>query len=885
MFSGAALAASETFPVTFSAPAGVANSMTISDASGSGETNYPLQFGRPFVEGAIPHAPTILVNGTAVASQADVKNRYPDGSVEFAVMAAVIPTIPASGSVALTFADTTTPNNTPLTTTQMEAVPNFDAAMKMSFGARLVSPVLSAAFPAVTNGGFAVTVNGTVYQVTGINIPAGSYSGAVLPIVQAAVAASGAPVVFYGPLPVGASYRQFVIQTKATGPAATISYATAPASGTDLSMMLGLTSAAATANSVLTGSNASADLLTMLNAGACHPWTSGPVAQTMVCADDTTAAAYDVGDGDGNKPLRPRFYATFWPATGQVFVRAVGENGKSTQLEDLAYNLTVTAGISSPATVSAEDLNFDQGGSYPKEDWALSSWSRTFWFGSTPNPEVNIDNNLAYLESTRFIPTYDLANDPLPAATVTTEYALYTNSAHDIYDGTSDGGVWENGMGDTGARQEIGPAPTWDVMWLDGGDWRMRQTALGLTDLAGAYPANLRETATGKRLLRSDPAGSSGLGHVVSITDRKTLDTDTLGLLAYNDTAPSDAVTFVGPVDLNQDFTFDDAHLPAPFFIPYVLTGDPWYLNEDLLWAGFEAAATNGAAKNTNQGRGPTGDEGGIDGQGRALAWGGLNRAEAAFMAPDVAPEKTYFTYLMNDALARWEGGDGITGTAYDGTPEKVWSISVGFPDIPGGTAPPLGNYEYECTSVSDCEPQSGEQETAGIFNTQPVAYFESPWMEWYLLYSLGREQELGFASGALLAKTAPYLTGLIAAGYGQGVNIYWMSLGAADGTPFTSWSQIMSAYTTAYLSTTAGAPSPNLYTDFTGDLYIEGYPAYAQAAGSYLTSQPNGPAAWTWLNANVRLATPFNTGPKWDLVPSTSPNTLPAQGTATPPS
>src|SRR5487761_619060 len=102
MFSGAAFAASETFPVTFSAPTGsVTNSMTVSDASGAGETNYPLQFGRPFVKGAIPHAPQILVNGQPVPSQADVKNRYPDGSVT------------------ISFVDTTANSNAPLTSAQM----------------------------------------------------------------------------------------------------------------------------------------------------------------------------------------------------------------------------------------------------------------------------------------------------------------------------------------------------------------------------------------------------------------------------------------------------------------------------------------------------------------------------------------------------------------------------------------------------------------------------------------------------------------------------------------------------------------------------------------------------------------------------------------------
>ena len=78
--------------------------MTISDASGAGETNYPMQFGRPFVDGAIPPRPQVLINGVPAAlSQADIKNRYPDGSAEYAVMAVVVPTIPAGGSVTLSF--------------------------------------------------------------------------------------------------------------------------------------------------------------------------------------------------------------------------------------------------------------------------------------------------------------------------------------------------------------------------------------------------------------------------------------------------------------------------------------------------------------------------------------------------------------------------------------------------------------------------------------------------------------------------------------------------------------------------------------------------------------------------------------------------------------
>ena len=66
---------------------------------------------------------------------------------------------------------------------------------------------------------------------------------------------------------------------------------------------------------------------TMLTNGDYKLWTSGPVAQTIILADDSPARKYDIGFGDGYHPFRPRYYATFWPATHQVFVRVVGENG------------------------------------------------------------------------------------------------------------------------------------------------------------------------------------------------------------------------------------------------------------------------------------------------------------------------------------------------------------------------------------------------------------------------------------------------------------------------------------------------------------------------------------------------------------------------------
>lgn len=71
----------------------VANEIVVSLPSGSA-TNYPLQFGRAFPLGAVSDTPEVLLGGTPLASQqADVKTRHSDGSVKFAVISVILPTI------------------------------------------------------------------------------------------------------------------------------------------------------------------------------------------------------------------------------------------------------------------------------------------------------------------------------------------------------------------------------------------------------------------------------------------------------------------------------------------------------------------------------------------------------------------------------------------------------------------------------------------------------------------------------------------------------------------------------------------------------------------------------------------------------------------------
>src|SRR5262245_15508717 len=63
----------------------------IHNTSGSSQTNRPVSVARPFVQGEIHDFAQASISGTPVLTQCDVKNRWADGSLKFAIVSFVIP--------------------------------------------------------------------------------------------------------------------------------------------------------------------------------------------------------------------------------------------------------------------------------------------------------------------------------------------------------------------------------------------------------------------------------------------------------------------------------------------------------------------------------------------------------------------------------------------------------------------------------------------------------------------------------------------------------------------------------------------------------------------------------------------------------------------------
>lgn len=95
-------------------------------------------------------------------------------------------------------------------------------------------------FTAVSSGGMSITVNGAVKALTGINLAAVTNLNGVASAVTTALAGS-ATVVW------NATYNRFEVTSSTNGAASNLTYATAPASGTDISALLGLQAGQASA--------------------------------------------------------------------------------------------------------------------------------------------------------------------------------------------------------------------------------------------------------------------------------------------------------------------------------------------------------------------------------------------------------------------------------------------------------------------------------------------------------------------------------------------------------------------------------------------------------------------------------------------------------------
>lgn len=541
----------------------------------------------------------------------------------------------------------------------------------------------------------------------------------------------------------------------------------------------------------------------------------------------------------GYKSLHPIFVLTFYRNWPGVKVEYIVENNWATKLQDQFYNVTLKSGREDEQNRFQVALNHR----------AMTRWRQTFWDG-IPAPTVNIDYNLAYLTQSHALPNYDLTKHVSKVA-IADEIARFEASDKGEINGHCQ---WLQAMPTAGGRPDIGLFARWYVRYLYTFDPRMFTVMMGNGAVSGYIPIHLRESAPERH----------GFGGPVSLDGRPGLVSRAFDLSESRDLIVPVGMTLAlprtGTARRADGWNVDQAHQPSLAYIPYLITGDWYFLEELYFWGTYNLAyGTPGACEWCRH------DDWGFitesAAETRGLGWALRNLAHAAWFAPDGSAEKAYFVEKLNDNFAVREGIAGLKdGAFYDPKLGSKWSW--GRTVVGGGKTDPLHLGRRDLGSESDPKVAGG-------------CYADAPWMENYRLIAMGHIAELGFAGLEPLRRwfAVNLLHQIADPGYAPKglIAAYWIptrgiSEPCSASPPLENWAELA-----RHIPGSEQAAAEKRWAAGTSDAE-HGYPTIAFAAASFLPGIKDGTLsgeeAWSWMKAHLAQQDALNDNPKWALVP-----------------
>jgi len=419
-------------------------------------------------------------------------------------------------------------------------------------------------------------------------------------------------------------------------------------------------------------------LLDPAGAGA-RTWLAGPVA-TEWLLDGM------LGDKDGkaDPDLRAQFQVRAYTGCKAVRVSVVVENCLDTWAGNIGYDVAISLGKEGKVVYEKKDVNHRR----------LSRWRRDFWWPDAP-PQVAVIHDLAYLSASGALPNYD-RSVVIPEKTLAATVGQWAMSTETDIMGS---GSLTKYMPTTGGRPEIGPYPNWTVQYLLSMDPRAKAIVLGNGDLAGSWPIHVRNARTG-RILSLDERPKFWInGYREGEKERPLWQPDRKAPPPQRMADGKEDPYYLSP---------DVAHMGSFAYVPYLVTGDFYCLEEAYFWGNYALLAQWPVPR--QDGKGIMSD------QIRGNAWGLRNIADAAFIAPDGDPEAKYFEERIHNNLAE------MAAKMY-GPPEYN---KMGF---------------WGIRTVTDARIQGA---------ANPQWMITAPWEHDYLIWSLHHLTELGYADAGL---------------------------------------------------------------------------------------------------------------------------------------
>ena len=368
------------------------------------------------------------------------------------------------------------------------------------------------------------------------------------------------------------------------------------------------------------------------------------------------------------------------------------------------------------------------------ETTQLFQYSR--WWEHDFDTDIHVIHDADYLQSTgvlwRYLDGFNVT------AQAVTDYQTALNNANTINGNAG----WREDMSAGGSSPDIGPIPGQDVCYLLGQSVTMRDTMMRMHQRWGRHQIHFWDEDQARPVQIGPNAGQ----HSVS-----GLNPD-LGFNAYWGSFPSASWTTAGT---------DSAHLPRCGFMPYVLSGRDWYLEEMQFWASMCTGSGTGGYINSTDYNILSHD------QIRAEGWALSTVAVAAALTPAGAT-KTYFEGALNrHETYTWQGE-----YAPDATPsgQNGWNmLGMLRTTTPQGRNDVIAQDRWYIPWQNDFVALGATWAyKLGYDGTNAALPDYSEYSDWLLKNTVGRINQFGFQSAAL----------------------YWTDLGADTADPQT-WSQL----------------------------------------------------------------------------------------------
>jgi hypothetical protein len=442
----------------------------------------------------------------------------------------------------------------------------------------------------------------------------------------------------------------------------------------------------------LNGQDYTASVDSLLRNGTPKTWLAGAVAnEWLVWAPPTTAA------GVAHPHLMARFAIRSFTGLNKARVDVTIENGWA--FEPAPQNFTYDAQILVGGNTVYSKTSLTH--------YHHARWRKTFWWGV--EPQINVKENIAYLIATKAVSNYDqtLVISPNTLASLKASWIGAKVEPMGV-------GLAMPAMGTTGGRPDIGLIPAWGVMYLLTMDARAKEVTMGTADLAGSWSIHYRNKNTDRVVSLVDYPYMTILGNPG----------DTMNPV----TKKSEAFPACGGVCTNPS-THDSSHQPNFAYLPYVVTGDYYYLEELQFWAMYNMFQHNPGYRENIKGLVHPD-------QLRGQAWSLRTLVEAAYITPDTDSLKAQFATFLSNNLDWYN-------TEYTNNPNanKLGAIGHG--------------YAMGYNGNRGLAPWQDDFFTSAIGHIAELGYSKAqPLLSWKAKFQIGRMADPGFCwiSGAIYA-------------------------------------------------------------------------------------------------------------------------------------